>query len=822
MGACAPQACTMSNNTKNGPKPSFVYITGKVVGLPGGASKSNEDGDAYFIVSLALDDSSSLATRDELLQLGLLAAASLSSPSARAPKSSMPQGDLTAVGTLPFLPEKGMDIEIHGKLERHAKYGTQLRIINSCRVSDGKHQQRHQIGLWLKQHKLHPGFALRIEQAMGEHAYETILVSPWSLASIKELKISFQVADRIARQMQLSMNSEHRLRAAMRACMTELNQGGNTAVSHLVMARHVARLAGKHPFENLTDKILHNFYRLEGSGFPGARRFDRALFISPPSQAYYEKQITESIKGLVIACKPDERLNQAAAHYISSGSCGFKPDESQKRAIMQSMRYGVSIITGGPGCGKTTITRAIADIAESCGLQVVFCAPTGKAARRSMQSTGRASATLHSRLRLGIEMEGAAATDRRKKGIFLSGDLFLLDESSMADNSLMAKFLSSIPPGARVVLVGDVNQLPSVGAGNAFGDMISCGKLPVARLERVHRTAGDSMIAVHANAIVHGDQAHIRQQAFCDTKGWKWVQAGEPRDIVRAAVHAWQDAAAKYGEEEVQVLVPTWLHSTGATAIGNAIRAVANPVLNENTPAIQAYGEKFHEGDRILFMHNVRDKFSNGETAVLERILTQQERRDYARKGQKGVIAIARMSDKDEHGKVRRVPITRDDFDHINQGYAITVHKSQGSEYSSVIVLSCHQYGFMLNRNLLYTAVTRSKKEVTLIGEKQSVLNAMERLANQRYTGLAHELTDAFLDKNKTALKNARNAENETEKGRPDRAQMPAAAPHENEHQEPLKDSLRTTPVSSAARSDLPFFAGPVRLPRAPNQMRPG
>lgn len=580
----------------------------------------------------------------------------------------------------------------------------------------------------LESYGLSPKIAEKIKAKFGNaRALNAVQENPWLLASIPGM--GFKAADELAMRMGKDPNSVDRLRAGLQHCIETEGGQGHTATDIETLTKKTGQLLSLSGERDFPDRVQSRIDFMRQKQYPGLREIDGVEYISERSKLMQESGIAYSVNRLLKeGPKEDHRLQELARNYIKN-KMSFTPDAQQEKAILEAFKSPFLIITGGPGCGKTTITKAIADVAKAGGLEVSFSAPTGKAARRSTQATGFESRTVHSRLRIGNDEEVSNNDTAPKEVKELSGDMFLLDESSMADAYLMERFLSHIPSGKRVLLIGDVDQLPSVGPGAAFGDLIACGHIPVVRLETIHRTAQNSYIASNAHAIIRGDMDDLYLER--DGTDFHWMEEPVADRVADAAKLAWKQAAKKYGNDEVQILAPSWKGSAGASAVGHAIRAMLNPE-KPGEPYVQQGSVRYQQGDRILFTKNVTKKFSNGETAVLTEVLKARKFDD--------PVAIATMSDPNPDGSPRRVSLTREDFTYVRQGYAISIHKSQGSEYKAVIVLATDQNTFMLNRNLLYTAVTRGKKEVFLIGTYSALDKALSQRADLRRTGLIHEI----------------------------------------------------------------------------------
>jgi exodeoxyribonuclease V alpha subunit len=404
--------------------------------------------------------------------------------------------------------------------------------------------------------------------------------------------------------------------------------------------------------------------------------------------------------------------------------------EGQRQAIATCGDAGVAVITGGPGTGKTTVVRALVQSWEEAGRRVMLAAPTGRAAKRLSEATGRTAQTVHRLLEWGRPARDA---DGHPRGPFgrgsenpLPADLLVVDEASMLDLQLARGLVAAVSPGATLVLVGDVDQLPSVGPGQVLRDVIDSGRVPVARLTEVFRQAEGSGIVENAYRILAGELPIGSKEPRGD---FFVVQADEPeraRDmVVRLCKERIPSAFGFDPLRDVQVLAPMHRGAAGTEGLNRALQEALNPG-GEAVALPGAAARSLRVGDKVM-----------------------QVRNDYERdvfNGDVGVIAAARKDEDDE-------PIVEVDFDgkrvryeaealgELELAYAVSVHKSQGSEYSAVVVPLVMQHYLLLQRNLLYTAVTRGKKLVVLVGNERAIRRAVgEAEASGRHTGLRARL----------------------------------------------------------------------------------
>ena len=389
----------------------------------------------------------------------------------------------------------------------------------------------------------------------------------------------------------------------------------------------------------------------------------------------------------------------------------------QRTAVLAALAHKVLVVTGGPGTGKTTIVRFILGLVRPATEAVALAAPTGKAAKRLSEATGWPAATIH-RL-LGAGPRGFERTQDHP----LEADLLIVDESSMIDTLLMQALLAAIPDEARLVLVGDVDQLPSVGPGMVLADLIASGRIPVVRLEKIFRQRETSRITANAHQVRRGLQPDLARPPGEELADFYFLPEPEPERIVeKLLAMVTERIPQRFGfdpKHEVQVLTPMHRGLTGATHLNQALQAVLNP---EGEPLPFA-GGRYRVGDKVM-----------------------QTRNDYTKEVFNGDMGEITAYDAEQ----RRLTITFDerpvvfepkDLENLTLGYAITVHKSQGSEYPAVLLPITTQHAIMLQRNLLYTALTRARRLMVLVGTERAVHLAVRNARPEaRYTCLRRHL----------------------------------------------------------------------------------
>ncbi|MBI4083850.1 MAG: AAA family ATPase, partial [Candidatus Lambdaproteobacteria bacterium] len=369
----------------------------------------------------------------------------------------------------------------------------------------------------------------------------------------------------------------------------------------------------------------------------------------------------------------------------------------QREAVRAALDHKALIVTGGPGTGKTTIVRFILELCREPATEVALAAPTGRAAKRLAEATGRVATTIHRLLEAGPKGFGRG-TERA-----IAADLVIVDECSMIDTLLMQALLAAIPAPARLVLVGDVDQLPSVGPGMVLSDLIASGRLPVVRLERIFRQSERSRITVNAHGIRRGEIPELRPPPTDDLLDFYFIPEADPDRIVEKLLRMLTERIPqRFGfdpKREVQVLTPMHKGTLGAINLNHVLQASLNP----GGETLAFGGQSYRVGDKVMQTKNdyAKDVFNGdmGEIVALDK--------------EHGTVAIA-FDD-------RPVEYEGRELESVSLGYAITVHKSQGSEYPAVILPLTTQHAIMLQRNLLYTAITRARQLCVLIGTERAV-----------------------------------------------------------------------------------------------------
>ena len=595
--------------------------------------------------------------------------------------------------------------------------------------------------VFLQSYGISSALAVKITQKYGEQTPELIKANPSRLCDDLE-GVGFRTADRIGAALGIAPDSPYRIRSALFYLLQDAaSAGGHVYLPEEELCSQASALLtapAELCRENLTALLLDRRLTAE-TGEEGRRiylpAFDRA-----------EREVALRIRELMLAARPD-KYTGAAREITAFEKCrGISFSPTQRQAIRMALENGVFVITGGPGTGKTTIINCILELL-SREHETVLCAPTGRAAKRMTEATGVESKTIHRLLEYGGE-EGVFARDEDHP---LEADCIIADEASMIDLLLMRSLLRAIEPGARLILVGDADQLPSVGAGNVLGDILQSGQVPNIRLTDIFRQSETSRIVVNAHLINQGQMPLLnekntdfffeRQASFGDTAAS--VVALAARRLPRYLKYP-EDQAVSLSMRNLQVLSPTRKGDCGVQALNLRLQQALNPP-RPGVPEL-TWGETvFRLGDKVI------------QTRNDYQIAWERETADGWEEGAgifNGDIGFITRVDPEAHTLTVRFDDERDvcceaaDLENLDLAYCLSVHKAQGSEFPAVILPVAGGPPMLLTRNLLYTALTRAKELVVLVGQ-ESVIRQMVNNNHvlRRYTALAQRLseTEAFI-----------------------------------------------------------------------------
>lgn len=575
-----------------------------------------------------------------------------------------------------------------------------------------KQKSVHDIMVFLHERGISTARALRIHKTYGDEAIEVLKKDPYRLAADIH-GVGFKTADEIAANMGIEKEAPQRVRAGLLYSLDQAAMSGHTCVPRPALLDEAAKIldAGPVVVETQLDAMLADD-SLIGERIAGEER----VFLPPLHFA--EKNIAERVRGLLAKPATHPAMDTAKALAWAEQKTGKSLAESQQRAVREALQQRILIITGGPGVGKTTIVNTILTILRAKKVRVTLAAPTGRAAQRLGESTGLEASTLH-RL-LEFQGEGVWGRSRNKR---LVGDLFVVDECSMVDALLMSRLLDALPDEAHLLLVGDADQLPSVGAGAVLHDLIASGEVPTVKLTEVFRQAAQSRIITAAHAINRGELPNLKPAPDAD---FFFMERNSGEEIQQTIVQLVRERLpAKYGFEpgrDIQVLCPMNRQLLGTRAFNDVLQEALNPP-HEMKYEVERFGLKFRTGDKVIQTRNNYDKeVFNGDIGHIRAIETEP------------LKVVVSFDD-------RLVEYEPGELDELQLAYAITIHKSQGSEFPCVIIPLAMAQFIMLDRSLIYTGITRGKRLVIVVGEQKALGTAVRNAeARRRWTGLRERL----------------------------------------------------------------------------------
>ncbi|MBS0658703.1 MAG: ATP-dependent RecD-like DNA helicase [Verrucomicrobia bacterium] len=613
--------------------------------------------------------------------------------------------------------EKILDVIEHesGRLEDIPGVGPERR--RRIKAAWTEQRQVRDIMLFLYQHGASTARAQRIYKTYGEQAVEVVQRDPYQLA--RDIHgIGFRTADGIAAKLGLRSDAPVRLAAGLRHALREASAGeGHAALPRAELLAAAAQLLDA-PELACARELEACLQRRE---FVLEQIAGEPLVFLPPLHAA-ERGIAERVRRLAAAPRLWPELDAAAAAAQAERETGRTLSPSQRAALGILLGARLAVLTGGPGVGKTTLLDAWLRLVAARGARVVLAAPTGRAAQRLNQATGQPAATLH---RL-LEWRGEGF--ERHEGRPLEGDIFVVDESSMLDLPLAHAFLRAIPPEGAVLFVGDVDQLPSVGPGLVLRSLIDSGAVPVARLTEIFRQAAESGIVTNAHRINSGELP-IGATKDATSGDFFLIERAESAEVAATVEEVVaRRLPARFGldpRRDIQVLAPMNRGVCGTRELNRRLQAVLNPPREGGLDEVERFGWTFRTGDRVIQLQNNYDKeVFNGDIGRITRVEADDRE-----------LRVA------FEGREREVVYDFNELDELGPASAITIHKSQGSEFAAVVIpLAAEQY-LLLQRNLLYTAVTRGKRLVVVVAQRKALRRAVsETSARTRRSGLLERL----------------------------------------------------------------------------------
>ena len=650
---------------------------------------------------------------------------------------------------------KGIGAALAGRIVRHFGSDT-LRIVEEeperlAEIKGISEKKAHEIAIqiaeksemrkvmmFLQKYGISLNLGAKIYQKYGDSVYSVLQENPYRLADDIS-GVGFKIADEIAYRIGIHTDSDYRIKSGLSYTLLQAGGEGHVYLPKEELFKRAEQLLGvdasymeKHLLDlSMERKII--------------QKEEKGQVLVYPAQYYYlELNTARMLRELDIDCPEDEERVERRISQIQKET-GTVLDEMQEKAVKEAAGHGLLVLTGGPGTGKTTTINAIIRFFESEGAELRLAAPTGRAAKRMTEATGYEAQTIHRMLELtGMpedDREGQPVHFERNAENPLEADVIIIDEMSMVDIHLMHSLLMAVTAGTRLILVGDENQLPSVGPGNVLRDIIRSGQFPVVELKKIFRQASESDIVVNAHKINRGEQVEINNKS----RDFFFLKRYDADIIIRVVIALIQEKLPKYVEAkpfEIQVLTPMRKGLLGVERLNQILQRYLNPPDPSKKEKEIGQG-LFREGDKVMQIRNnyqleweVRGRYGipvdkgvgvfNGDTGIIRMINEFAE--------------LAEVEFEDG----RYAQYTFKQLDELELAYAVTIHKSQGSEYPAVIIPILSGPRMLMNRNLLYTAVTRARKCVTVVGSEETFREMINNEKQQRrYSSLDRRIQEA-------------------------------------------------------------------------------
>ena len=650
---------------------------------------------------------------------------------------------------------KGIGAALAGRIVRHFGSDT-LRIVEEeperlAEIKGISEKKAHEIAIqiaeksemrkvmmFLQKYGISLNLGAKIYQKYGDSVYSVLQENPYRLADDIS-GVGFKIADEIAYRIGIHTDSDYRIKRGLSYTLLQAGGEGHVYLPKEELFKRAEQLLGvdaSYMEKHLVDLSMERKI---------IQKEEKGQVLVYPAQYYYlELNTARMLRELDIDCPEDEERVERRISQIQKET-GTVLDEMQEKAVKEAAGHGLLVLTGGPGTGKTTTINAIIRFFESEGAELRLAAPTGRAAKRMTEATGYEAQTIHRMLELtGMpedDREGQPVHFERNAENPLEADVIIIDEMSMVDIHLMHSLLMAVTAGTRLILVGDENQLPSVGPGNVLRDIIRSGQFPVVELTKIFRQASESDIVVNAHKINRGEQVEINNKS----RDFFFLKRYDADIIIRVVIALIQEKLPKYVEAkpfEIQVLTPMRKGLLGVERLNQILQRYLNPPDPSKKEKEIGQG-LFREGDKVMQIRNnyqleweVRGRYGipvdkgvgvfNGDTGIIRMINEFAE--------------LAEVEFEDG----RYAQYTFKQLDELELAYAVTIHKSQGSEYPAVIIPILSGPRMLMNRNLLYTAVTRARKCVTVVGSEETFREMINNEKQQRrYSSLDRRIQEA-------------------------------------------------------------------------------
>ena len=586
--------------------------------------------------------------------------------------------------------------------------------------------------IYLQKYGISTKLAAKIYQRYGMKVHQILEENPYRLADDIE-GVGFRTADEIAARIGIHTDSDYRIRSGLFYILQQAVAEGHIYLPEELLLRRAKVLLGIE-IEDIEKYIMDLCMERKTV----MKEKDGKVIVYPAHYYYMELNTAKMLNDLDIDCQMPEDMMEKRLRAVEEKE-KIELDPLQHKAVIESIKHGLLILTGGPGTGKTTTINTMIQFFESEGLSILLAAPTGRAAKRMTEATGYEAQTIHRLLEVnGNPEEESTGGFLRNRENPLEADVIIIDEMSMVDLNLMHALLSAVVQGTRLILVGDVDQLPSVGPGSVLKDIISSERFHVVTLTKIFRQAGESDIIMNANKINAGEPLELNKKS----RDFFFVKCDEADTIIGGIIALIQRKLPQYVQahpNEIQVMTPTRKGLLGVERMNVILQKYLNPADEKKTER-EINGRLFREGDKVMQIKNNYQL----EWEICTRFGLTVDKGMGVFNGDMGVISEIneyKETVEVEYDEGRKVKYGFDMVDELELAYAITVHKSQGSEYPAVILPLLPGPKLLYNRNLLYTAVTRAKKCLTIIGSDTTFQEMIRNKSEQeRYTSLAERI----------------------------------------------------------------------------------
>lgn len=589
--------------------------------------------------------------------------------------------------------------------------------------------------IYLQKYGISITLAAKIYRHYGEKIYHVMEENPYQLADNIE-GIGFKTADEIASRIGIHTDSDYRIRSGLFYTLQQAVGEGHIYLPQEILLKRAGELL-EVEIKDIEKYVMDLCIERKTV----MKEIEGEICVYPAHYYYMELNTAKMLHDLDIDCKMPEDMMEKRLQKVEEQE-QISLDRLQHKAVIEAIKHGLLVLTGGPGTGKTTTINTMIQFFEKEGMSILLAAPTGRAAKRMTEATGYEAQTIHRLLEVNgnPEEEGNIGGFMRNRENPLEADVIIIDEMSMVDLPLMHALLSAVIPGTRLILVGDVNQLPSVGPGSVLKDIISSRRFPVVTLTKIFRQAGESDIVVNAHKINAGEPVILNNKS----RDFFFLKRQDADVIISVVLTLIQKKLPKYVDAlptEIQVMTPTRKGLLGVERLNTILQKYLNPEAPQKEEK-EINGRIFRVGDKVMQIKNnyqleweVSTKFGltvdkgmgvfNGDMGIVQEIHFYDE-----------TLTVG-------YDEGRKVKYPFDMLDELELAYAITVHKSQGSEYPAVILPLLSGPRLLYNRNLLYTAVTRAKKCLTIVGSDATFQEMIQNKNEQgRYTSLSERILE--------------------------------------------------------------------------------